>query len=325
MWGLGTDPEFFIRNRLTGAPVPAHRFFDDKHNKRDFDYGRAFRDGYGVEINLLRSLSCRETLAHHVGRCISAVRDIIGPANELISVPAVRINLCDMDDAPPDVREFGCEPSVCAYKGEYKVPAINAMKHEWRYSGGHMHLSIDPDRTPPVWFTDPQAVRLFVKMLDLFLGVPLTCLFGGELSNQRRKYYGQAGEFRLQNYPNKSIGVEYRTPGPEIFNAPPIASFAFGVLRAVARSYDALTTLWDPSLEGDIQHAVNTGEGVWSLLQEVPNYYSPKTIEAVHKRGDFRELYVPPDYSYHHGWWNYHGQTWPGLGYPGVFKRPNRK
>ena len=285
VFSLGTDPEFFVLD-TDRRPVPAFKFFPGKEEKRQVapDYSSrvlAFRDGYAVEINIPPA-SCRENLTLSMLQGLKGTLKCLPMGYTLSSLPAVPIRLPeDLDGAPEDVRTFGCDPSWNAYTGDCLTVPLDASEHPWRYAGGHMHLSIPTGYKGYTgfdayqWIFNAESIMLFVRMLDLYLGVPLTLWFAKEETFRRREYYGKAGEFRFQEYMKAPatglpayVGVEYRTPGPEVWNAPPVASFAFGVMRSVAENFDYLRSKWDAGMEEAIRHAVNTGEGARALLRD---------------------------------------------------------
>jgi hypothetical protein len=214
---IGTDPEFFIIGP-GGRPVPAHRFFPSKTEKLRAGNALLFRDGYALEINV----PPREqpyVLLSDVEMALKAATALLPAGHKLVARPAVRINLRkDMADAPEDVRYFGCDPSWCAYTGAQKVPAITAMRHPWRYAGSHMHFSINEEEQKKkewAWMKNREAHRWFIRLMDQFVGYMLTLRSFTALDALRRRYYGGAGEYRPQEYPDGSVGLEYRTPsGP---------------------------------------------------------------------------------------------------------------
>jgi Phage phiEco32-like COOH.NH2 ligase-type 2 len=193
---------------------------------------------------------------------------------------AVEIDLIhDMKHAPVDVKQFGCEPSWCAHDEVTKIPPIDAISHPWRYAGAHLHFS-------PSWdyysgrdggwdyevLNTPEEYPTLVKLFDQYIGLPLTCLFHSKEQYLRRRFYGQAGEYRPQVYgpvPNSKEtqrGVEYRTPGPELWNTVWLPSLIMGIGRDIIQNYSELKTL-DKHRIAAVRHAIDTGEDRWKLLK----------------------------------------------------------
>ena len=293
---FGTDPEYLAVNKL-GRPVPAHKVgFGDKAHKTVLynpGYGvndgwesRAFRDGYMIEVNIQPN-TCRQTVTHRMKRALENLARKIAPKYKLVATAAVKISLkTDLKNAPEDVLQFGCDPSYCAYEGEAKIPLIDAISHPFRYGGGHIHYGYFAGDRRLSWMKNPSNHPKFIKLLDRHVGVPLAYLFDSKQSFMRRRFYGQAGEFRSQRYGKlpHEVGVEYRTPGPEVWNAPWIASYVMGAGRYIGQNFKELAKKWDKSMEDDLRLAINTGEGAEKMLKHalLPKFHEcPK---------DFRPL-----------------------------------
>lgn len=281
---VGVDPEMFLVGK-NGRAVPAHTLFPEK-SKRE-QVGRCssyYRDGYAVEFNITYGQTCRETLITYLYEAISAAAYTANKRGlRLISVPAVRVNLSELVEAPTDVQVFGCKPSVNAYTKLSSIPDIEAMAHPFRYAGGHLHFSfplafrsnelLDKHHC---WILDPENVFLFVKMMDLFVGVPMTYIEANPLNFLRRENYGKAGEFRFQHYSSTNhynlgaVGIEYRTLSPFWLRQPGLLSFALGMGREIFNNFHSYAKKWDSSLEPKIRKAIDTGIGLRGLLQDIP-------------------------------------------------------
>src|SRR6266404_6925439 len=111
---VGADPEFSVL-APGGYPVPAHKVgFEDKQNKRVFTSGKAFRDGYNIEINVEPS-HARLVMIARVRKTLLEILDMLPPGHKLLTLPSIKIDLgFDMYNAPDDVLAFGCEPSAIA-------------------------------------------------------------------------------------------------------------------------------------------------------------------------------------------------------------------
>lgn len=293
---FGTDPELFLVDGR-GRPVPAHRILPSKADSRPSDHPAGFklyRDGWAAEINV-PPFQCRETLAWAVSSALRRLEHLAAQHGLRIRTsPAVRIDLREMrqPDVPDDVLLFGCEPSLDAYSRESKLVPLNAMTHPWRYAGGHLHLGWDK-AAKPSWF--PERAHQFIKWCDLFIGLPLTIWFHRPAQYRRRRYYGQAGEFRLQKYDDRHVGVEYRTPGPEIFNHPAVASLALGLMRHLATSLEeGGLKAWDRGIEDDLRGAINEGHlpTAQRLLTDLAGWYDR---DAVLKIAEHRPRFFPLD------------------------------
>jgi len=100
---------------------------------------------------------------------------------------------------------FGCDPDDDAIVQNYICKTRNVLNHNWRYGGGHIHVSGIPE------------FHSFPKESILFLATTVGnyCIANSpypELEKKRVLTYGRPGRYREQFYPNGDIGVEYRSP-----------------------------------------------------------------------------------------------------------------
>jgi hypothetical protein len=275
---FGTDPEFVVYD-AAGRPVPAHRAGIRTKEKKHCSKGQEwsfFRDGYMLELNVYPS-PCRQSLTFTVQRALRAASAFLAKQGyHLGSSPAVTIDLKrDMRRAPVDVRQFGCKPSFCAHDLVTKVPPIDAMTHPLRYAGTHLHYSAHR-RWPGhhgydyPWLNDPDAYPDLAKLQDQYVGLPLTCLYHSPEQYLRRRFYGQAGEYRAQTYPDGQRGFEYRTPGPEFWDTPWLSSLMLGISRDVIKNFPRLRKTLSKGRVAAVRHAIDTGEHRWKLLKSLP-------------------------------------------------------
>lgn len=303
---IGTDPEYVVIGP-DNRPVPAHMVgFGDKYHKKTFGLGKAFRDGYNIEVNVPPSKK-RIFLINRVRSTLKEIIKGLPKGHVLATLPAYKINLRDIEDAPPDLHTFGCDPSLNAYTGEVTICDLPALTHEERYCGAHMHFSEDGvTEKSKHWMNDTLMARRFIKMMDGYVGLVLTCMFHRPSQYRRRKYYGKAGEYRYQRYPDGTVGLEYRVPGPELWNDTAVADLAFGVGMWVWHNFKDLADAWEPKLEQDIEHAVNTGVGRMSLLRDVTGFYTAKRIRTVAKQHPFFKFdFVNQAPDLRSGWYSY--------------------
>lgn len=301
MW-FGLDPEVFIVDK-DGKAVSAHAIgIPPKWEKVPIAasmsgkaIGHFFRDNYGAEINVSPSI-CREIIRDRTGAVIRAIRRKASENGcSISSVAAVRMDpVKELSDAPPDVKEWGCNPSYDAYALVAKRPEMDSMTVPVRTAGGHIHLATDNleaevYRLP--WNSTEEKVLLnpdnypdVVKLLDAYLGVRATFVFDDASQFERRKIYGQAGEFRPQEYGvssegtvysgmrvrEKAMGVEYRTPPPAIFNNEATVAYFLGLARWVVFNFSDLHAKYEAQMGTYVQEAINEGKGVTAMLKAFP-------------------------------------------------------
>ena len=138
-----------------------------------------------------------------------------------------------------------------------------------------MHFSVTPI---PSWMKHFKSVRAWVLLMDQYVGIPLTRIYNEPMTYARRQYYGRAGEFRLQNYEGGIAGIEYRVPGPQIWNNTAVALMAFGVGRTLLERF---TKCGGGELHPreNVRCAINTGVGLEKVFKPFPMWYRCATIQ----------------------------------------------
>lgn len=295
---MGVDPEFFILNS-TGKSIPAWKHFPPKEAKIKYGTGGGasglepagwyFRDGYALEFNTPPEI-CRARMGNSLRNTIGAAIETLPKGSVLSTAATIRINDTDMKDAPQDCQIFGCDPSYNAYTEKLFTVDLDAMTHPFRYAGGHMHYG---GSTNNLFMKTREASFMFVKLCDLFVGLPFAFLYATKDERLRRQYYGRAGECRLQVYPDGSKGVEYRVPSPKLWNAHTVATMFFGVMRSIHNNFKELSESYNPKWGHAVQHAINNCEVPTSMLQTVPGVYTPELLIQLKKRRQFQKFVFP--------------------------------
>ena len=285
---LGMDPEAFLVKG--GKPFPAHVARLPSKEKpcvlKNYA-GKVLRDGYAVEFNP-NPEHCRGLLDLNLRRSISGMRREFLRKHvftKLIFKSAMRIDLDTLEGAPRDVSEFGCEGAWNAYQQTIVKPTIHGRIHPYRYTGGHMHGSFGQQFVVP-WAKSMEDTFLLIKILDRYVGLVSTFLTGSEWAKLRRKYYGQAGEFRIQNHPYTIAAIEYRTPGSEIMSHQALSGLCFGMFREILENYPGFAEQYDPTYEEQVRQVIDNGEpdkDILDLLPEWSDWYSKKLLVKAQK------------------------------------------
>lgn len=265
MLTFGSDPELFITDPDKNI-IAAHSVGIPYLDKiKETPNGKYFRDGWALELNPKPSTDYNELFNNIKGTLKQALSDL--PENYGVSsVPCTFIDLDLLKDAPDDVKEFGCNPAYDAYKLVVTRPEVNAKTFPMRSLSGHLHFSGLP------WLKDTDTYPTIIKLLDLYVGLPISIIFSRPEQYQRRAFYGKAGEFRPQNYTNGEMGLEYRTLDAQILNHYPIFKLALDSSEWVMQNFPKLK--WDSSVDDDLQEAINNGNSKlqWKLLKSNPIY-----------------------------------------------------
>jgi len=222
---VGMDPEVFIR--IQDKVVPASVYFPDKTKQIECSTGSTSRDGWALELRpkpgrprqVVKNLEIlfREARLHIVEQGVAF--------NDIVFLPNATLNISPQTDfttLPPDLQQFGCEPSFDAYEAGAPINVkINATEHFHRYAGGHLHFCLGevignqgfPNVASKYYRElltlvhkgkDVEArakVSPLVQLFDYTIGLFLASQdFPPNFERQRRNYYGLPGEFRLQIY-----------------------------------------------------------------------------------------------------------------------------
>lgn len=344
----GADPEFVIVDK-DGKPVPAHKAgIGGKDNKHKTAAGLFFRDGYNLEINPLPS-TCRAILGNNVRTVLrEASRYVAAHGYTLSTKTFFQVDMKDLEDAPPDVVEFGCNPSYDAWDGgRPKMVSLNGRTFSRRMTGGHLHLTTREQPEQPGGLTErfgtdktwamesalrtPGMYPVLVQKFDQYVGVPLAVVFSSDEQWERRRFYGAAGDYRPQRHPAAKlypedkdefyVGVEYRTPPSDLFRHHALVALAFGVMRWVVQEMGTNPEFARPvsdKVGKQVRDAINKGKDAMDLVESVPGYYNRDTIAALSKVEDIRGFeYLTGSEECHSGW-NEYAQRWslPREGFP---------
>lgn len=315
---IGADPEYFLHDgkRIIPAHLKGFQLQSEASNTS------VHRDGWAIETNP-RPNTCRALFANDIKATYYTIRHKVGAAYKLLAEPAVEVDLALMDGAPEDLGQFGCMPSWCAYEQKQMKIDLNPFEHDYRYAGGHLHIShagLPSQYTKYKWTEDKEQVFKYIQMLDRFLALPLTYLTGSKAHGLRRRYYGKAGEFRFQKHKGYFGALEYRVLGPEVFTHPALMGFAYGVLRLLYRDFAKIVEVYPWKEQAQVRAAVNAGvshKDLLDLVLPIPALYTRKVLETVKPVLDkfpLTDVFAMEKYFVEaHNGWTEHLIRWTGL------------
>lgn len=221
MLTLGADPEFFVMKDeyniepsvvkiLTGKVTPI--IYNDKHPVivRNEIYD-VIVDGVALEVNFRQPFKSFVDIKKMFW---NAVGDSEKTYNESIGVlPAGILNIADYRQFLGNQLFyhgviFGCDPDKDAFNVRWTARILDALTHPYRYGGGHIHFGFKEN--PPE--SDKDVIR-FVKLCAMLFGnFVIANAVNEKLVKLRATYYGMPGKYRIQQYKNGQMGIEYRTP-----------------------------------------------------------------------------------------------------------------
>lgn len=202
---IGVDPEIFLLDGKTKAPVSAHGLIPgDKKAPHPVNGGAIQVDGTAVEFNTdpVPFNDFDSFNAKIVTVMKELQTEVKKNGNYKFSIaPVQEYSQEYFDSIPKEAKELGCDPDFCAYTLEQNPrPEGDRL---FRTGAGHIHIGWGAN-IPVDNEEHHEICANFVKMLDATVGLFMTCI---DRDPRRRELYGKAGAYRAKPY-----GVEYRFP-----------------------------------------------------------------------------------------------------------------
>jgi hypothetical protein len=265
---IGADPELFIKR--SGRAIGSEKVINENSH--------VIEDGVQAELQPLPS-DCRERFQDNIAACLKSLKKMVSGKRCNVSPDIlVDVSKSQYDSLSEKNKEFGCGISHNAHG--FEVVSVDPSKYLKRSAGGHMHFGEDElsDKHAKI-LTDAERV---IPILDIMVGNTLVLLDRDKGNKERRKYYGLAGEYRINDH-----GIEYRTPSNFWLRAKPLMSLAFGLARhginiCFAGLDKQLLSLVDMK---DITRAINNNN--YALAKRNFNKYKEFIVATAYKGDDF--------------------------------------
>ena len=244
---MGCDPEIFFKRK-------GHVVGSEFVLKEDTEF--VVKDGVQGELNPKPSY-CRNILMRNIMECMlqlsgKAIKNKV-TVNKDVTVEVSKRHYKSLSDKS---KEFGCMPSFNIHTNLASINDLDPETCLTRSAGGHIHLSSESYTNNNICKAILEPKKL-VPILDIVLGNTCVLLDRDEGNIERRKSYGQAGEYRTPVH-----GLEYRVLSNFWLRGTPLMSLVFGLARhAVALREDRL----DGGLKklvsmDDVIQAINTND-----------------------------------------------------------------
>lgn len=273
---IGTDPEYFIRNKKTNGLVSAIPYIKGgKHDPVPLPSGGNVQsDNVAVEFATKPAKTTEEFIAN-LKATLTETIEVLPDGHDLAVLPSAKFH--PMELAHPKAQEFGCMPDYCAWAlAENDTPSH--PDPTFRSCGGHIHIGcIDEEgnltHEDAKFLLEDMGKVMMVRGMDLFHGIISTILDSSEAAIERRKLYGKAGCHR----PCPQYGVEYRALS-NYWTKSPMLTMLMSSLADVVVDLIVDGKLNDVIEEvgaEDIQRIINTGnaDDAESVLNKVLKNY----------------------------------------------------
>jgi len=257
---IGTDPEYFMRNKETSALVSAIPYIKGgKHDPIPLKHGGNIQsDNVAVEFSIKPAHKTEDFIANLKATLADTI-DVLPKGFELAVLPSAEFHPLELAD--PKAQEFGCTSDHCAWE----LIENDSPRHpnpNFRSCGGHIHVGcLDEDGVPihpeSQFLLEFQGKIAMIRGMDLFHGIISTILDSSPEAIERRKLYGKAGCHRATDY-----GVEYRTLSNYWTKSPMlsmlISSLTDDVVELIIK--DQLNAIIEEVGAQDIQRIINEGD-----------------------------------------------------------------
>jgi len=254
---IGTDPEFFLKEKETGKLVSAIPYINGtKHEPEALPSGGTIqRDNVAVEFATAPAVSMDDFIKK-IRETFKDVLKVIPDNFDLVATPSAVFDDDQLEH--PDALTFGCDPDYNAWtiseNSENNKPSH--PNKNFRSCGGHIHVGhVSGDGND--FLLDPFGKINMVRGMDLVHGIVSVILDSSIESIERRKLYGSAGCHRPTDY-----GVEYRVLSNYWLKSP------FLVMLMDSLTQDVLKLIKENKLnqlinfvgEQEIQSIINNGD-----------------------------------------------------------------
>lgn len=199
---IGTDPEFFLRNKEDNAWESAIDIIEGtKDNPEKLPSGSALQwDNVALEFATPPAGDVEEMI-EKIRETFLDLKDKLPDNLEVVAQPSAEFSedklLCD------EARMFGCDPDYDAWELMQNIPP-DPDTTTLRSCGGHIHVGYT-EGCGCEFLHDTFGKFHTIRLMDTFHGIISVVLDNSEAAIRRRELYGKAGCYRSTDY-----GVEYR-------------------------------------------------------------------------------------------------------------------
>jgi hypothetical protein len=219
---LGSDPEFFLRDRKTKKMISGiPHITGTKEEPELMKSGAGLqRDNVAVEF-ASGVFTDEEQFVFHIEQVFREIAKKVPKDLEIVAEPSAHFDKDQLNS--PEALEFGCDPDYDAWKVEINQPPF-CEDASLRSCGAHIHVGYVED-SGNEFLLNPYGKIDTVRAMDLLHGVISVILDNSEEAVKRRKLYGKAGSHRPTDY-----GVEYRVLSNFWFKSPQLVMLMTGPL-----------------------------------------------------------------------------------------------
>jgi hypothetical protein len=221
---IGSDPEGWIVNKLTGEPTPITGLLKGSKGEPI-----SFLPGYGYQEDNCSwefNIPPCKTKEQFIDTFSAALEELESVLDEYILriTPSIEFDSSLLTEKSQV--EIGCSEDFNAYT--YDVETIpNLAITGKRFAGGHIHIGYNN----PNW----EKSVLLCKHFDVYLGLLAVLL---DNDTERKAIYGTPGRHRIKDY-----GIEYRTLSNFWIKSPELIALIWDQAIAAIKNCNEIGTL----------------------------------------------------------------------------------
>lgn len=198
---IGTDPEFFLEDKISKKKISAIPHIPGTKYEPLFlaNGSKIQHDNVALEFATAPAKDATD-LARMIRETFRIIKPVVPASMNIVAEASAIFDDDQLNDF--EALQFGCDPDYNAWTQNINEPPSNDTK--LRSCGGHLHVGhVEGDQCE--FLLEHEGKIHTIRMMDAFLGVMSVKLDSGASSVKRRELYGKAGCYRPTDY-----GVEYR-------------------------------------------------------------------------------------------------------------------
>lgn len=267
-FALGADPEFFLKDSVSGKNVSAHDLVPGtKQEPYKLKDGAVQVDGVAVEFNINPAFSAEE-FEHNMNSVMAEVRNMIDKRYEFDVTPCTYFDKSYFDTLPDFVKELGCDPDISAFTGKPKPDPFIAdgLTNVPRTAAGHIHLGWTSGKDVANDEGHKTDCHALANLFYDTLGSVFKLLEPDKgKARKRLLYYGHSGAYRVKPY-----GIEFRSPSNTWIKHP---KMYIGI-------YNMFEIFYKAALSGDYYNLVTKYNEARSDIQNTLDWAGYKPLKA---------------------------------------------
>ena len=231
-WTIGSDPEFAAVD-VTGTPRSVIGLIPGtKHEIHDLGSGFGCQQDNVMAELTIPPTDNKNQFVGHILHGKQMINDILQEHGlQIKSLSSARYSNQDLDNEI--AQTFGCDPSFCVYtRGQSPRPSAEEVGN-LRSAGTHIHIGTKQLLTIP-------EIEYLMHCMDIHLGIPSLLI---DQDEDRRKLYGNAGDFRFNQRVDPLTIAEYRTLGGFFTSSKELIEYLYDQTQAAIDHYTASTDL----------------------------------------------------------------------------------